>query len=109
MVVLEKPGSSSSSPDSAVKNSLQGYDQRETLEEQVKQSVVKMELSTGVFDARHSESTEVLLALLTQNKELEGNNIYIQPLPQRHYIVLIREGFKNFAKSKSRSCKSSQS
>ena len=79
MVVLEKPGSSSSSPDSAVKNSLQGYDQRETLEEQVKQSVVKMELSTGVFDARHSESTEVLLALLTQNKELEGNNIYIQP------------------------------
>ena len=100
MVVLEKPGSSSSSPDSAVKNSLQGYDQRlsETLEEQVKQSVVKMELSTGVFDARHSESTEVLLALLTQNKELEGNNIYIQPLPQRHYIVLIREGFKNVVK-----------
>ena len=34
-----------------------------------------MELAGGGFDARHSEhvnNTEVLLALLTQNKELEG-------------------------------------
>ena len=34
-----------------------------------------MDLPGGGFDARHSEhvnNTEVLLALLTQNKELEG-------------------------------------
>ena len=34
-----------------------------------------MDLPAGGFDARHSEhvnNTEVLLALLTQNKELEG-------------------------------------
>ena len=33
---------------------------------------IKMEISTGVFDTRHPDNTEVLLALLTQNKELEG-------------------------------------
>ena len=35
-------------------------------------SVIRMELASGVFDARHTDNTEVLLALLTQNKELEG-------------------------------------
>mgnify|MGYP007022988865 CR=1 FL=1 len=35
-------------------------------------SVIRMELASGVFDARHADNTEVLLALLTQNKELEG-------------------------------------
>ena len=33
---------------------------------------IKMEISTGVYDTRHPDNTEVLLALLTQNKELEG-------------------------------------
>ena len=32
----------------------------------------EMEITTGVFDTRHPDNTEVLLALLTQNKELEG-------------------------------------
>ena len=36
------------------------------------QTVIKMEITTGVFDTRHPDNTEVLLALLTQNKELEG-------------------------------------
>lgn len=36
------------------------------------QSVIKMDLTPGVFDSRHADNTEVLLALLTQNKELEG-------------------------------------
>ena len=31
-----------------------------------------MDLAASVFDARHTDNTEVLLALLTQNKELEG-------------------------------------
>ena len=43
------------------------------------QSVIKMDLTPGVFDSRHADNTEVLLALLTQNKELEGKNI-ISPL-----------------------------
>ena len=33
---------------------------------------IKMELTPSVFDARHTDNTEVLLALLTQNKDLEG-------------------------------------
>ena len=37
-------------------------------------SVIRMELASGVFDARHADNTEVLLALLTQNKELEGES-----------------------------------
>lgn len=40
---------------------------------------IKMELSTGVFEARHADNTEVLLALLTQNKELEGNKSHYKP------------------------------
>ena len=38
---------------------------------------VRMELAPGpgVFDARHTDNTEVLLALLTQNKELEGESL----------------------------------
>ena len=36
--------------------------------------VIRMELPPGVFDARHGDNTDVLLALLTQNKELEGRN-----------------------------------
>ena len=36
---------------------------------------IKMEISTGVFDTRHPDNTEVLLALLTQNKELEGKSL----------------------------------
>ena len=36
---------------------------------------IKMEISTGVFDTRHPDNTEVLLALLTQNKELEGKAV----------------------------------
>ena len=40
----------------------------------IQQSEIKMELTSGVFEARHGQdNTEVLLALLTQNKELEGN------------------------------------
>ena len=35
---------------------------------------IKMEISAGVFDTRHPDNTEVLLALLTQNKELEGES-----------------------------------
>ena len=37
-------------------------------------SVIRMEMASGVFDARHADNTEVLLALLTQNKELEGES-----------------------------------
>jgi hypothetical protein len=36
-----------------------------------------MDITSAGFDGRHSEhinNTEVLLALLTQNKELEGRN-----------------------------------
>ena len=40
--------------------------------EVVEESVNRMELPPGVFDARHGDNTDVLLALLTQNKELEG-------------------------------------
>ena len=29
----------------------------------------------GLFDSRHGDNTEVLLALLTQNKELEGETL----------------------------------
>ena len=41
--------------------------------DQAEPAVIRMELASGVFDARHADNTEVLLALLTQNKELEGN------------------------------------
>ena len=40
--------------------------------DQAEPAVIRMELASGVFDARHADNTEVLLALLTQNKELEG-------------------------------------
>ena len=40
--------------------------------EVVEESVNRMELPPGVFDSRHGDNTDVLLALLTQNKELEG-------------------------------------
>ena len=43
----------------------------------------KMDLPAGGFDARHSEhvnNTEVLLALLTQNKELEGLKLNSAPV-----------------------------
>ena len=43
------------------------------LDQERYQSVIKMDLTPGVFDSRHADNTEVLLALLTQNKELEGN------------------------------------
>ena len=36
-----------------------------------------MDLAGGVFDARHGDNTDVLLALLTQNKELEGKQLHI--------------------------------
>ena len=31
-----------------------------------------MDITAGVFDTRHGDNTDVLLALLAQNKELEG-------------------------------------
>jgi len=40
--------------------------------EVVEESVNRMELPPGVFDSRHGDNTDVLLALLTQNKELEA-------------------------------------
>ena len=39
---------------------------------ETEERVIRMELPPGVFDARHGDNTDVLLALLTQNKELEG-------------------------------------
>ena len=42
---------------------------------EAEESVIRMELPPGVFDARHGDNTDVLLALLTQNKELEGKNL----------------------------------
>ena len=39
---------------------------------ETEESLIRMELPPGVFDARHGDNTDVLLALLTQNKELEG-------------------------------------
>lgn len=57
-----------SSPDhSPLRAGVSGSDQAEP-------AVIRMELASGVFDARHADNTEVLLALLTQNKELEGKS-----------------------------------
>ena len=49
----------------------------EEAEEVNTETEVRMELAPGpgVFDARHTDNTEVLLALLTQNKELEGESL----------------------------------
>ena len=48
---------------------------------------VKMEISAGVFDTRHPDNTEVLLALLTQNKELEGRTQNKRIYRQRVYCL----------------------
>jgi len=45
-----------------------------------------MDITSAGFDARHSEhmnNTEVLLALLTQNKELEGMN-FLKIMLKKH-------------------------
>lgn len=57
MVVLQSSGTSQA--------------ESETLKEP-EASIIRMDLAGGVFDARHGDNTDVLLALLTQNKELEG-------------------------------------
>ena len=49
-----------------------GHSGQVTLSHHLSPAVIRMELASGVFDARHADNTEVLLALLTQNKELEG-------------------------------------
>ena len=46
-------------------------------EESVASVVAGMELPPGVFDTRHGDNTDVLLALLTQNKELEGKFVKV--------------------------------
>ena len=56
MVVLQSSGTSQA--------------ESETLKEP-EASIIRMDLAGGVFDARHGDNTDVLLALLTQNKELK--------------------------------------